>query len=192
MHSQTYGFWAWKQDSTKKQPMISFFRILPGMFAVGMLTGKAVGHHMSTLIPAVTPHLTSPHLTSLACLLFGSCFCFTPSCGGTEHKLFQCFINIIELLVIIWTFVFCLLKKTCWALLGLLCESLGRASSLETQRAKVWSLASDTISSLLLWNGSVITLLIIVAFSYCWKKVPTVSEKVPVLSSCSQKWPRCH
>lgn len=89
MHRQTFGFWAWKQNSTKKYSIISFFRILPGMLAVGMLTGKPGGHHMSTLMPAVTPHLTG-----LGCFLFGSCFCFTPSCGGTKHKLFQSFIKV--------------------------------------------------------------------------------------------------
>lgn len=89
MHSQTFGFWAWKQNSTKKHPMKPLFRILPGMLAVGMLTGKAMGHHMSTLMPAVTPHLTG-----LGCLLFDSCFCFTPSCGGTKHQLFQSFTKV--------------------------------------------------------------------------------------------------
>lgn len=69
--------------------MTSFLRILPGMLAVGMLTGKAVGHHLPTLMPAVTPLLTGS-----GCLSFGSCFCFTPSCGGTKHKLFQSFIKV--------------------------------------------------------------------------------------------------
>lgn len=89
MHCQTFSFWAWKQNSTKKHSVISFFRIPPGMLAMGMLTGKPVRHHMSTLMPAVTPHLTG-----LGCFSFSSCFCFTPSCGGTKHKLFQSFIKV--------------------------------------------------------------------------------------------------
>lgn len=107
MHSQTFGVWAWKQNSTKKHPMIPLFRILPGILAVGMLTGKAVGHHMSTLMPAVTPHLTAS-----GCLLFGSCFCFAPSCGGTKTSAVPTFYKGIELLIMIWTLVFCLIKKT--------------------------------------------------------------------------------
>lgn len=87
----------------------------------------------------------------------------------------------------IWTFVFCLIEKTCWALFGLLPVSLGWTWSLETQRAKLHPWHLTLFHHCWFWNGSVIILLVIVAFSYCWKKVPTVSEKVPVLSSCFQE-----
>lgn len=94
----------------------------------------------------------------------------------------------------IWTFVFCLLKKTRWALLSLLPVSLGIPCELgmsmitgnrRRQRLHPWHLT--LFHHCLFWNGSVVILIIIVAFYYCWKKVPTVSEKVPVLSSCSQE-----
>lgn len=188
MHRQTFGFWAWKQNSTKKHSIISFFRNLPGMLAVGMLTGKAVGHHMSTLMPALTPHLTG-----LGCFLFGSCFCFTPSCGGTKHKLFQSFIK-VSLSCSLWFghLPFVSLKKPLLGFIGLACCEPGMSMITGNIESKgsipgIWPyfitayFGMAQSSFLLVW----------LFFFNCWKKVPTVRKLLyylPVL----KKYPRCH
>lgn len=100
--------------------MTSFLRILPGMLAAGTLTGKAVGHHLPTLMPAnTTPLWLGPPLFWLLLLHYTLLWWYKTQAVPKLYK------GIIELLIMIWTFVFCLLKKTSWVLLGLLPVSLG-------------------------------------------------------------------
>lgn len=101
--------------------MTSFLRILPGMLAVGTLTEKAVGPPSAYPYACcnTTPLWLGLPLFRLLLLHYTLLWWYKTQAVPKLYK------GIIELLIMIWTFVFCLLKKTSWVLLGLLPVSLG-------------------------------------------------------------------